>query len=50
MILINLSAVFDMIAHETLLTLLSELIGIDGIILDWFRGSDHTCQDIHKVL
>ena len=38
LILIDLSAAFDTIAHDTLLMLLSELIGIDGVALEWFRS------------
>jgi len=38
LILIDLSAAFDTIAHETLLALLSELIGIDGTAHDWFQS------------
>jgi hypothetical protein len=38
LILIDLSAAFDTISHETLLALLSELIGVDGTAHDWFQS------------
>lgn len=38
LILIDLSAAFDTIAHDTLLSILKELVGIDGIVLEWFRS------------
>ena len=37
-ILLDLSAVFDLVDHSTLLKRLESIYGFDGLILEWFKN------------
>ena len=47
MVLLDLSAAFDTVAHEKLLEVLSQRIGLSGSALEWFRSYlDHRTQTV----
>ena len=52
-VLLDQSAAFDTIDHDTLLDSLSSWFGVSGVVLDWFKSylSDHVqCIKIGSVL
>ena len=48
-ILLNQSAAFDTIDHDTVLDSLSSWFGVSGVVLDWFKSYLSDCVQYIKI-